>query len=293
MVFGIYLLLSKLIMNKTLTLSIVIPAYNEEDQIEQCLKAISEQSSMPDEVIVVDNNSSDRTVEIVQKFPFVKLLHEKRQGLRFTRDTGVAAATGDIIGRIDADTRISEGWCAQVREIFTNQSIDAASGPCYYHDMPAKRTGFRADKLIRRALFKADGQPILYGSNMVFRRSSWDEVAKKLCTEGAFFEDVDITIHMRELKMKAVYDENLIVGVSSRRLEDSPKDFYTNMQMHSTTFLRHGLRPSIASQSGKYIYLATYPPLKILRRAYDPKSDKLSVRKFIKAPAKPRPTSNT
>lgn len=280
-------------MKKPLTLTIVIPAYNEEDQIEQCLEAIARQSEMPDEVIVVDNNSTDRTVEIVQKFPFVTLLHEKRQGLRFTRDTGVAAATGDIIGRIDSDTRISEGWCARIREMFVDESIDAASGPCYYHDMPAQRTGFKADNLIRRALFKADGKPILYGSNMVFRRTSWDKVLKKLCTKGAFFEDVDITIHLRELHMKAVYDEALIVGVSSRRLEDSPKEFYLNMQMHTTTFLRHGLRPSIASQSGKYIYLATYPPLKILRRAYDPSTGKLSAKKLIKAPAKPRPTSNT
>jgi glycosyltransferase involved in cell wall biosynthesis len=280
-------------MKKALTLSIVIPAYNEEDQIERCLKAISQQTIMPDEVIVVDNNSSDRTVEIVKKFPFVKLLHETRQGLRFTRDTGVAAATGTIIGRIDADTRISEGWCDRIREIFADDSIDAASGPCYYHDMPAKRTAFKADRFIRRALFKADGKPILYGSNMVFRRTSWDKVSKKLCTEGQFFEDVDITIHMRELHMRAVYDEALIVGVSSRRLEDSPKEFYQNMQMHSTTFMRHGMRPSIASQSGKYIYLATYPPLKILRRAYDPKTGKLSARRLIKTPAKPRPTSNT
>lgn len=280
-------------MKKALTLTIVIPAYNEEDQLERCLQAISEQSLLPDEVIVVDNNSSDRTAEIARRFPFVKLLHEERQGLRFTRDTGVAAATGDIIGRIDADTRISEGWCARIREIFADGNIDAASGPCYYHDMPAKRTGFKADKLIRRALFKADGQPILYGSNMVFRRKSWHKVAKKLCTNGVFFEDVDITIHMRQLKMNAVYDEALIVGVSSRRLEDSPKEFYSNMQMHSTTFLRHGLRPSIASQSGKYIYLATYPPLKILRKAYDPKTGKLSARRLMKAPGKPRPTSNT
>lgn len=248
---------------------------------------------MPDEVIVVNNNSRDRTAEIASKFPFVTLLHEKRQGLRFTRDTGIEAATGDIIGRIDADTRLSEGWCAEVRELFASKPVDGATGPCYYHDMPSKRTGFNADRLIRRALFKADGKPILFGSNMVFTRKAWDLVYDELCTEGEFFEDVDLTIHMRAHKLKLVYSENLVVGVSSRRLEDSPREFYRNMKMHSTTYLRHGLRPSIASQSGKYIYLATYPPLKVLRRAYDPSTGKLSARKLIKAPAKPRPTSNT
>jgi glycosyltransferase involved in cell wall biosynthesis len=280
-------------MVKALTLSIIIPAYNEEDQIAACLQAIAEQTALPDEVIVVDNNSTDRTAEIARQFPFVTLLHEGQQGLRFTRDTGIAAATGKIIGRIDADTRLSEGWCASVKELFADASIDAATGPCYYHDMPAKNTGFKADRLIRRSLFKAAGEPLLYGSNMVFKKQIWDGVVSELCADGEFFEDTDLTIHLRAQNRKIIYDEALIAGVSSRRLEDAPKEFYKNMQMHSKTYLRHGMRPCIASQRGKYLYLATYPPLKIIRRAYDPATGKLSARKLMKTTQKPRPTSNT
>src|SRR5260221_7568754 len=94
-----------------LRISIIIPAYNEEGHLPACLDAIAAQTLKPDEVIVVDNNSTDKTVEIAKKYPFVKLLNEKRQGLRYTRNTGLDAATGDVIGRIDTDSILSPKWC--------------------------------------------------------------------------------------------------------------------------------------------------------------------------------------
>jgi glycosyltransferase involved in cell wall biosynthesis len=50
------------------TITVVIPTYNEEDYIKPCLDAVFAQTVLPDEVIVVDNNSTDKTVEIVSKF---------------------------------------------------------------------------------------------------------------------------------------------------------------------------------------------------------------------------------
>lgn len=49
-----------------LTLTLVIPVFNEEHQIKGCLDAVASQTVMPDEVIVVDNNCTDRTIEIAQ-----------------------------------------------------------------------------------------------------------------------------------------------------------------------------------------------------------------------------------
>src|SRR5687768_15841626 len=113
---------------KPLTLSIIIPAYNEEAHLGACLQAIADQTEPPDEVIVVDNNSTDRTAKIARSFPFVRLLHEKRQGLRATRSRGVTAARGEIIGRIDADTRLGPEWAAIARRVFADSNVMGVVG---------------------------------------------------------------------------------------------------------------------------------------------------------------------
>ena len=86
-----------------LNVSIVIPAWNEQERINDCLLNATRQTVMPHEVIVVDNRSTDSTVAVVEQFMKdhpeapVKLLHQDdEQGLIPTRDYGLNHATGDI-----------------------------------------------------------------------------------------------------------------------------------------------------------------------------------------------------
>src|ERR1035437_9021599 len=95
---------------KPLTLAIVIPVYNEEFYLKACLNSIAKQTVAPDEVIVVDNNSTDKSVQIAKSYKFVKLLHEKRQHQVFAQATGFNAIKSDIIGRIDADSILPPDW---------------------------------------------------------------------------------------------------------------------------------------------------------------------------------------
>jgi glycosyltransferase involved in cell wall biosynthesis len=274
---------------KTLTLSVIIPAYNEESYIGPCLDAIAQQTEPPDEVIVVDNNSQDGTVNIAKQYSFVKLLHQKKQGLRPTRDMGIAAATGDVVGRIDADSRMSPQWCQQVRRIFKEDpQVSAATGPCQYYDMPLEKVGLLFDRSIRKRLYEKDCTPVLFGSNMALRKSAWDEIYPLLCQDGEFFEDYDITLHLRELEKTIVYDDALVMGVSSRRLDDGPRDFAANMSLHTKTVAMHGTKSKVA-RYGKYIYLSTYPPLRMIRKVYDADQKKLSLKKALKKTSVARP----
>lgn len=83
--------------------SVVMIARNEEFHIADCLKSLAAY----EEVIVVDNGSTDKTCQIVEKFPNTKLLHSEWKGYGGTRQVGVEAATHDWIFWIDPDERVT------------------------------------------------------------------------------------------------------------------------------------------------------------------------------------------
>ena len=125
------------------TVSIIIPAYNEEDVILKCLESCIDQSVPAEEILVVSNKSTDRTEPLVKAFiadhpnAKVKLLQQNEsQGLIPTRNFGFEAASGEVFGRIDADSIISHDWVKEVKKTFSDPLVDGASGPVVYHDMP-------------------------------------------------------------------------------------------------------------------------------------------------------------
>jgi cellulose synthase/poly-beta-1,6-N-acetylglucosamine synthase-like glycosyltransferase len=102
--------------SQQIKVSIIIPARNEEKNIGHLLTALQVQTypSTLFEVIVVDDHSTDTTVNIIQQFPAVKLIQLKEDGINSYKkkaiETGIAAATGDLIVTTDADCLPSKGW---------------------------------------------------------------------------------------------------------------------------------------------------------------------------------------
>jgi len=117
-------------------ISLIICAYNEEKYIGECLKSIIDNPSNKfHEIIVVDNNSTDGTRKIVEKFKEVKLVTELNKGPNHARQKGFEVSTGEILGFIDADTRMPENWFEiLVREFNDDQNLVCLSGPYVYYD---------------------------------------------------------------------------------------------------------------------------------------------------------------
>jgi glycosyltransferase involved in cell wall biosynthesis len=211
-------------------LSIVILAYNEERYIASCLDAIKEQIVAPDEVIVVNNNSSDKTVEIAESYPFARVIHELTQGMIPARNTGFNTAKGDLLARIDADTRIPPDWSKKVHTIIDNQAqtICGISGPQYFYGLrnPVLRklvsniTSLYGFFGISRLLL---GHETLFGSNMVITQSAWNKVKNEVCHDGQkVHEDIDLAIHIGKYG-PIMFDKQLEVGVSARPLREGIK----------------------------------------------------------------------
>lgn len=90
-------------MKKKPMISVVIPTYNEERDISDCLRSLKKQSYKPIEIIVVDDGSTDKTREIVKKFKGVRLIEGEHKGPGFSRNLGAKNARGEILSFVDAD----------------------------------------------------------------------------------------------------------------------------------------------------------------------------------------------
>ena len=208
-------------MIKPLALSLIIPAYNEEQHLKACLDSILAQTVAPLEVIVVDNNSTDDTAKLAKKYPFVRVVTEKQQGIVFARNAGFNAANGDIIGRIDSDSILPIDWVEKVTAFYAETSYPevAFTGCGYYYNSPVPRlSAYVLDFLAFRVNRVALGHHFLFGSNMAIQRKTWLKVKNKICVRNDIHEDIDIAIHIHELSIPIVYKRRFLVGVKLRRV---------------------------------------------------------------------------
>jgi glycosyltransferase involved in cell wall biosynthesis len=147
-----------------LTISVVIPAHNEQHNIGSCLRSVLAQDDMADryEVIVVNNASTDATADVVQKqFPQVRLINEPRKGLTIAYNRGASEAKGDIVKFVDADNKLPRDHLKKVINEFNNDpKLIAVSGPYVYRD------GGRFCELFVRSMYILVGMPL----EIVFNR---------------------------------------------------------------------------------------------------------------------------
>lgn len=229
--------------NKQLTLTIVIPAYNEERYLRDCLQSIKTQIEKADEVIVVDNNSTDKTAAIAKSFAFVKLIKEPKQGVVYARTTGFNKAVGDIIARIDADTRLPKNWVSQVKSHFGDESVAAITGPAGGYDLPGPSINWLPHHALCLILSNfPSNHPFLFGFNMALRRQAWRKVRSRLHTQAGLHEDLDLAIHLDEIGLKTSYTHQLLVQASGRRYNDHLADFYSYIWAYRQTYKLHGMQ---------------------------------------------------
>ncbi|MEK9156710.1 MAG: glycosyltransferase [Patescibacteria group bacterium] len=212
-----------------MTISVVIPVFNEEGMIGPCLEHLAAQTLLPNEIIVVDNNCVDATISIASAYPNVRIVTEKQQGIIFARDAGFNAAKGDVILRIDADTRATKNWVKEMHELALHSSADAFTGPCFFYDTQfGKILGLAHRPLYFGISYFYQSHHTLFGSNMAIRKSMWEKMRTEVCTHGdhVIHEDVDLALHIAQAGGKIAYSPKLLVGISGRRMSRSLGDLY-------------------------------------------------------------------
>lgn len=209
--------------------SIVIPAYNEEKYIKKALMSVTNQEVPADEIIVVDNNSTDRTKEIAAKFN-VQVVNEGIQGMTPARNRGFNTAKYDLIARIDADVVVPPDWIKRLKHNFEYKKIDALTGPVILTD--PKHNYFPESPLPSHLYLESlrvlsKGKRYLQGPHMILTKAIWSKVKDLVnMDDKKVHEDLDLSLKILSIGGVIGYDRKLTVKESARRLIEKPESFF-------------------------------------------------------------------
>ncbi len=200
----------------------VIPVLNEEKFIGRCISSINSQSKMPFEVIVVDNGSNDKTVEISRKLG-AKVVKEKKKGISNARNSGAKLAKGELVCFVDADGVLSKNWLRQAERIFQTEKVDSVSGLVFYsHKNALRRFWYNSYLLVaypflllRQYLF---GKPWIVGNNTVIKKEVFLELAG---FDPVIGEDYWFTRKFARTRYKSFISMRMPIFYSSRGFDQT------------------------------------------------------------------------
>ena len=118
-----------------LATSVIVCAHNEERTLPGCLHSLLAQTRHPDEILVINNASTDATGAVARQIPNVRVVDEPRKGLVVARETGRLEARGNLLVYIDADCRAPVTWLERIERHFNlDPELVALTGPYRFYD---------------------------------------------------------------------------------------------------------------------------------------------------------------
>ncbi|MBE9199587.1 MULTISPECIES: glycosyltransferase [unclassified Nodularia (in: cyanobacteria)] len=180
--------------------SVIVCAYNAERTMESCLASLEKLNYPNYEVIVVNDGSTDRTLEICQKYPHIKLICQPNYGLSIARNVGLEAATGEIIAYTDSDCYADPDWLTYLVITFQSTGLSAVGGPNF---QPPE------DSLIPSCVAVSPGCPThvllgddtaehIAGCNMAFLKKALQEINGFDPQFRAAGDDIDVCWRLQD-----------------------------------------------------------------------------------------------
>ncbi len=199
-------------------ISVVVPAYNEEQNIERCLRSLADQTVPREtyEIIVVDGDSRDKTRELAKPLAD-KVFIQTSERVGGARNDGAMAAKGGIIATTDADCILPPDWVERIERNFAERDIVQLYGPVYpIEDGLRNRLSLAGANTFSRLGYHTRTIYFTLGCNTAFDRDAFIRAGMYRCIDAG--DDLEIAQRMR--RIGAIYhDPGLAVGFSMRRYQ--------------------------------------------------------------------------
>jgi len=255
---------------KPVTVSVIATVLNEERSISELMETLSAQTRPPDEIIIVDGGSTDRTREILNAYAGrlpLRVLVVPGANISQGRNTAIRAATGEIIASTDAGVRLDPHWLAELVRPFEGASPEKAPGVVAGFFLPDPRSTFERamGATVLPRLPEIDPDRFLPSSRSVaFLRSAWERWPYPEWLD--FCEDLIFDLGLKALGYRFVFAPKALVYFRPRSsLRAFFKQYYRYARGDGKADLwrkRHAVR---------YLtYLAALPALLVLSILHSP-----------------------
>ncbi|MBU1863435.1 MAG: glycosyltransferase [Candidatus Omnitrophica bacterium] len=193
--------------------SLYIPCFNVENYIGQCLESVLNQSYQIDEIMVIDDGSTDKTVDIVSHYNVKIIRHQHNKGIAATRNTAFKIAKNDFVAALDADCSASKHWLETLMNSFTDRTIAGVGGALLEKGTASHADRWRAVHMIQNwGTNIVHDPPFLFGSNTLFIKS----FVLRAGAYNTFFkinsEDIDLSSRMKAQGYNLLYNPNAAVN---------------------------------------------------------------------------------
>ncbi|HXN85771.1 MAG TPA: glycosyltransferase [Candidatus Binataceae bacterium] len=173
--------------------SVIVAAYNSAATIGACLDSLKTLNYRDYETIVIDDGSTDATARIAEAAE-VRVVRADHRGLASARNSGIEAASGEIVAFIDADARADSDWLYHLVEAITRRGAAAAGGPNFAPNGSNSNAAFDfAPGIPREVRSTGDELSQLCGCNMAISKSALQDIGGFDTSFTSAGDDVDLS----------------------------------------------------------------------------------------------------
>lgn len=202
--------------------TVAIPCYNGAAYLEETIRSVLAQSRPADEVLVIDDGSTDDSAAIAARYPVRLVTHSVNQGLSAARNTAIAETAGDILAFIDVDALADARWLERLLATFEDESVSGVGGPGVESQIHNLADKWRARHATQGYTYRQVTRvPHLFGLNMAFRKAVLDQSGGFDTTLRTNAEDMDMGYRLDGLGHKLLYQPDARVFHQRRDTLDS------------------------------------------------------------------------
>ena len=186
--------------------SVYIPCYNGERYLQGSLEALLRQTCAPDEILVIDDASTDHSVEVASRYPVRVIRHEHNKGLAAARNTGILNSRNELVASVDQDVAANPDWLEKLLPSIRRDGFAGGGGKLVEKFQQSLADQWRATHM-RQDLGEhpRDDLRIMSTNNTLFKASAIKEVGLYNEIFRRTFEDWDMCHRLRRRGYRLYY----------------------------------------------------------------------------------------